>query len=243
MFSLKHVIILAVSLALIIGLFIATKKFSLQKLTKYAFIIGVISEIIKVFFYTIRNEASLGGYLPKNDLPLQLCSIQIILLGLVLITKKESTKRFLYSFMYPTCLFGGIAALLIPAYSALNHWIITFQYFIYHIVIIVYALNLIRSDEFKLEIKDYVNCLLGLLLMMFVAVYANSIIFTPENQVNFMYVVRPPQEGLPFLTNKYGWLVYISHYFLLVLIVASLCYIKPIVRSLKNKLSSNKTSN
>ena len=123
MFSLKHIIILIISLVLIISLFIATKKFSLQKLTKYAFIIGIISEFVKVFFYTIRNEASLGGYLPKSDLPLQLCSIQIILLGLVLITKKDNTKRFLYSFMYPTCLVGGIAALLIPAYSALNHWV------------------------------------------------------------------------------------------------------------------------
>lgn len=240
MFSLKHIIILIISLALIIGLFIATKNLSLKKLTKITFIIGIISEFIKVFFYTIKNEATLGGYLPKTDIPLQLCSIQILLLGIVFLSKKESTKRFLYSFMYPTCLFGGIAAILIPVYSALNHWVITFQYFIYHIVIIVYALNLIRSDEFKLEVKDYINCLLGLLLMMFIAIYANSIIYTPENQVNFMYVVRPAQKGLPFLTDKYGWLVYISHYFSLVLIIATLCYIKPIINYIKSKLKNKK---
>jgi hypothetical protein len=78
--------------------------------------------------------------------------------------------------------------------------------------------------------------------MMFVAIYVNSIIFTPENQVNFMYVVRPAQKGLPFLTDKYGWLVYISHYFILVLTIATLCYIKPIVKTIKTKLNKTKTS-
>ena len=42
-------------------------------------------------------------------------------------------QRLILSFMLPSCLFGGIAAILIPTHSARNGmWIITLQYFVYH---------------------------------------------------------------------------------------------------------------
>ncbi len=240
MFETKHIIILIISLALIVGLFFLTKNISLQKLSKILFGVGIISEVVKVFFYIIKNEPEFGGYLPKGDLPFQLCSIQILLIAIVCLSKKETTKRFIQSFMYPTCLFGGIAAILIPTYSSLNFWVITIQYFVYHIAIIVYALNLIRSKEFKFELKDYFNCLIGLVFMLFLAIYLNSMLYDPESLVNFMYVVRPPQENLPFLNNNNGWLVYISHYALLVITIATLCYIKPIVNAIRNKAKTKK---
>ena len=52
--------------------------------------------------------------------------------------------------MVPSCLIGGAAALLIPTTSAMNYWIITFQYFIYHIMIIVFAINTQDLDTRKL---------------------------------------------------------------------------------------------
>ena len=68
---------------------------------------------------------------------------------------------------------------------------------------------------------------------MFFAIYINSIVYDGVSNINFMYVVSPPQSGLPFLTEKYGWLVYIVHYAFTVLFGITICYIKPIIAAIK----------
>jgi heme exporter protein D len=142
------------------------------------------------------------------------------------------------SFMMPSCLFGGIAAILIATSSSLNGlFIITVQYFAYHVAITVLALRMLFGKELSLSISDYFNCLKFLAVLMFVAFYVNSILYDGVSNINFMYVASPPQSGLPFLTEKYGWLVYIAHYASLILICVSLFYIKPIVSAIKEKLS------
>ena len=50
-----------------------------------------------------------------------------------------------------------------------------------------------------------------------------------------MYVVGPPQKGLPFLNKDHGWLVYIVHYAFLVLVSVVLCYLKAILDTIKEK--------
>ncbi len=235
MFGLKHIITLIISAILVVGLFIFSKKLKFQTICKVMFYVGIISETIKIFFYIIKNEQEYGGVLPKTDLPFQLCSIQIILVALVTFSKNENFRRFLLSFMFPSCLFGGIAAILIPTSSSLNFWTITFQYNLYHIALIVFALSICTNKEFKLTMKDYFNCLKFLLLLMFFAIYINSMVYDGVSNINFMYVVSPPVDGIPFLTERYGWLVYITHYACLVLFCISICYIKPIINAIKLK--------
>ncbi len=229
MFGTKHLIILAISLAAIILLSILTRKMKLETVCKLLLCVGIVSEITKIFYYIIDNEAEYGGVLPKTDLPFHLCSIQILLITIVNLVPSEKVKRFIFSFMMPSCLFGGIAALLIPTSSSLNGGIaITVQYFAYHVAIIVFAIKLMFSAEFKRTVKDYFNCLKCLLIMMFFAVYINSILYDGVSNINYMYVVSPPQDGLPFLNENHGWLVYIVHYAYLVLFCVTLFYIKPI---------------
>ena len=93
--------------------------------------------------------------------------------------------------------------------------------------------------EFAPTIKDYFNCLKFLLVLMFFAFYINSMLYESAGgvDVNFMYVISPPQSGLPFLTENYGWFVYIVHYAFLVLTCLTLSYIAPIIRAIKEKLA------
>ena len=237
LFGTKHLIIIAISVLLIVGLTILSRKLSFEKLCKVLLYVGIVSEIIKIFYYINQNEATHGGVLPKTDLPFHLCSIQIIFTLIINISQNEKLKRFILSFMYPSCLIGGIAAILIATESARNAWIITGQYFLYHIAIVVFALNLAIRKEFKIKLSDYTNCLKFLLAIMFFAFYINSIVYDGVSNINFMYVASPPQDGLPFLTEKYGWLVYISHYAFLVITCVTLCYIKPIVNAIKSRFS------
>lgn len=235
-FGTKHIILLAISIILIILLFIFSKKISLKQAIKVMMSIGIVSEIIKVTYFIVTNEDTAFGYLPKTDLPFHLCSIQILLIFIAYFTKNENVKNNILGFMLPTCLFGGIAALLLPTVSSRNGFlIITVQYFGYHLSIVTFALYLFRTNEIKWEIKNYFNTLKLLALIGFGAIYLNSIIYDENNKVNFMYVVRPPVDNLPYLNNEHGWLVYIIHYAILAVILITLCYIKPIIKAIKKE--------
>lgn len=242
-FGTKHLIIVAISVLLIVGLFILARRVKFDKLCKIMLYVGIVSEIIKIFYYTVQNEEKYGGVLPKSDLPFHLCSIQIIFIVILNLSSNEKLKRFLLSFMFPSCLIGGFAAILIATSSSLNGmWIITAQYFLYHIAIVVFALNIVANREFKLQLSDYFSCLKLLLIMMFFAFYINSIVYDGNSNINFMYVASPPQSGLPYLNEDDGWLAYIIRYAILVIGCVTLCYIKPIIVAIREKIKSIKAN-
>ena len=248
LFGTKHLILIAVSAIIIVVASIFVKKLQFKTVVKILFVIGLLAEMVKDIYFTLSNESVYGGVLPKSDLPFHLCSIQMIFITILMISKNEKIKRVLVSFMRPSCLFGGICAILIATHSSRNSWPITIQYFSYHISLTVFAIYTFINKEYKMEFKDYTNCLIFLGCLMFVAIYLNSIltdltyVVDPEgnliktvvnNGINFMYVAGPPQDGLPFLTEKYGWGVYICHYAFLILFCVTMVYIKPVVQKIK----------
>lgn len=236
LFGTKHLILIAVCACAIVVFYFVSRKWDLEKLTRYLFCIGVVSEIIKVFYYILANEAEYGGILPKTDLPFHLCSIQILFIAIVRFVPSQKVKELLLSFMIPSCLLGGIAAILIATSSSLNGApILSVQYFGYHSAIVVFALVLLTSGTLELTVKHYVNCLKFLVGLMLFAIYINSMLYDGNPKINFMYVVSPPQEGLPWLNEDQGWLVYITRYAILVVACVTLCYIRPIVKALRSK--------
>ena len=161
MFTVKHLIILAICLILFIVGLLFINKINLKQAFKIMLYIGIVSEVIKVFYYIITNEAEFGGYLPKTDLPFHLCSIQILFVLFINLSKNEKVKKIIMSFMIPTCLVGGFFALLIPTSSSINGlWILTLQYFGYHLSIMLLAVKIMKNEEIKFDIKDYKNCLI-----------------------------------------------------------------------------------
>ncbi len=242
MFSVKHCIILACTIALVVAFLLFTKGWDLKKKSRAFMVLGLLSETVKIFFYIVKNEAEMGGLLPKTDLPFQLCSIQILFILFVNFANNEKAKRAVLAFMMPSGFIGGAAAILIPTSSSMNYWVITLQYFIYHAALIAFALSILLSKEIKLNIKDYYTCLIFIFALMFFSIYINSIVDDGSHTVNFMYVVAPPQEGLPFLNKNHGWLVYILHYACLVLVSITACYCKPIIAALKEGSTKRKSA-
>ena len=230
-----------ISAAVIVAGFLLTRIWPLEKLLKVLFAIGIVSELIKVFYYIIANEAEYGGILPKTDLPFHLCSIQILFAALARFVPSRKIKELLLSFMIPSCLFGGIAAIFIATNSSLNGMpILSLQYFGYHCAIVIFALILLTGGM-ELTVKHYVNCLKFLVGLMFFAIYINSILYDGNPNINFMYVVSPPQSGLPWLNEDDGWLMYMLRYGVLVVGCVTLCYIKPIYRAIREKLTKKAT--
>lgn len=240
LFGTKHIILIIASLILIVGLYILSRRLSFKTVCRILFYVGIVSEIVKIFYYIVNNEEKYGGVLPKSDLPFQLCSIQIIFIAIINLSQSEKLKRFILSFMLPSCFFGGLAAILIATYSARNAWIITIQYFLYHIALVVFSLRLYTSKEINFNIKDYFNCLKFLLVIMFFAIYINSMLYDGTSNINFMYVVAPPQDGLPYLNKNQGWLMYMVKYAVLVIGAVTLCYIKPIIDAIRAKIRAKR---
>lgn len=253
-FGIKHIVILFISFAAIVLGVVFGKKLKLQTALRILLIIGIVSESIKVIYYILTNENSVAytyagedvmfdGYLPKTDLPFHLCSIQLIFILILNITKDEKIRKLLFSFMLPTCLIGGAAALFLATSSSLNGlWILSFQYFGFHAGIVWFAILLLVSKEVKFEIKDYRNCLFMLFATLFIAIYLNSWINDYVHDINFMYVVNPPMSGLPYLNKNHGWGVYIAHYAFLCIFAVTMIYIKPIIDSIKNRKNKNLVS-
>ena len=96
----------------------------------------------------------------------------------------------------------------------------------------VFALRLISAKEMEWRAKDYLNCLIFLVGVIFFSVYINSILFDGVSKINFMYVVDPPQDGLPYLNKNNGWLSYIIRYLALVLVGITATYTKAIITSI-----------
>ncbi len=244
LFGTKHLILVAISLILVAVGFVYSRKLKFTQMAKIMLGIGIVSEIIKIFYYTIQNEDTHGGVLPKTDLPFHLCSIQIIFIVILNFSTNEKLKHLLTSFMMPSCLIGGLAALLIATDSSRNGlWIISAQYFIYHGAIMVFALYLACDKEHGPTLKGYFSCMKMLLIIMFFAFYINSIVYDGVSDINFMYVSGPPQKNLPYLNDDNGWFSYILRYAALVLVSVTLFYIKPIIAAVKEKLNKETNKN
>lgn len=241
LFGTKHIILIALSLILVAVGYVFSRKLKFTQMAKIMLWIGIVSETIKIFYYIIRNEDKYGGVLPKSDLPFHLCSIQILFIVVLNVSQNEKLKHALTSFMMPSCLIGGLAALLIATDSSRNGmWIITLQYFAYHAAIMVFALYLATNKEHGPTLKGYFSCLKMLLIIMFFAIYINSILYDGVSDINFMYVVGPPQKNLPYLNDNNGWFSYIVKYAILILVSVTLFYIKPIVLAIKDKINAKR---
>ena len=77
MFGTLHVAALCVTVVCIaLGTYLLL-KLPMEKVYRIMLVTGIAAEFIKVFAYILMNEDKLGGYLPKGDLPLHLCSFQV----------------------------------------------------------------------------------------------------------------------------------------------------------------------
>ena len=86
----------------------------------------------------------------------------------------------------------------------------------------------------KRRIKLWLMCILTLLVSVF-SVLTDLIKFDGISNINFMYVVKPPQSGLPYLNDNNGWLSYIIKYMVLVVGCIGITYIGAIINTIKDK--------
>ena len=243
MFSIQHIIWMIISAAIIAGLVIALakKRPPLKSVLNSAFVICVLSELVKVLscieLVPSTDGSVLYPYLELQHLPFHLCSIQILMILYCRFAKgdilKSPGKQYILRFMYPTCVIGAAFALILPSIfsttitvnQAFTHPI-AYQTFIYHSMLIVLGVYVPMSGEVSFSWKTYRKTMLFLGLVTFMALYLNSLFASVTYQngklvsvdyvTNFFFVYKTP-IGLA-LNTKLAWLIYL-------LIIVALAFI------------------
>ena len=144
-----------------------------------------------------------GGVPVSHYLPLQLCSISIILAilhALFGVGKGGSPSifgRYAGNFLYLVGLPAGLSALLFPAWTALPAFanLMSIHSFTVHIMLVVYVIMLVCGGEIRPEIKTTPACICALIAMAIGVYY-----FDVSLGMNYMYLVHlsPASPLAPF---------------------------------------------
>ncbi len=255
MFTTNHYIWLAICAVLIGGglLLLNKHKPSLRSVLNLACVGAVLSELIKVFS-SIRLIPTADGsmmfpYLELEHLPFHLCSLQIILIFYVRFAKPSKFRDMVLAFMYPSCAIGAAFALALPSIfpssidisQAFTHPL-AYQYFLYHVMLILLGAYILMSDQVDLRPKHYWTTVGMLGVMAFISFYLNSMFATPvyqngkvvyvENTTNFLFTYEPPIDVV--FTELWHWFVYVAVIAALALLLIAVYYI-PIFRRARKK--------
>ena len=246
MFTWRHFVWLTICTVFEVCAIMSYKKRhpSLKSVLNSALVICAFSEITKVLS-TIEMVPSSDGsmifpYIPLNHLPLHLCSIQILLIIYVRFTSNEKTRETILAFMYPTCLFGAIAALLMPSIFTTTIPVekafvspISYQFFIFHSMLIALGVIIALSGEVKFNRKQFYSTLAIFFVVGFVSLYINSMFASPvyengklisvEFWPNFFFTYNNPL-GIK-VTEKWQWILYLLIVSAIAVLLTSISYL------------------
>lgn len=237
MFTLGHFIWLAATAAAIVGsvIFFEKKKISFTTISHILCIIMTLCQIAVMYDYIIpvtadgvlpfRQEDLAGAILNPRVLPFHLCSLQIFFVFYTTFSQNERVVKALRMFMVPTMIFGAICACFIPT-EGVEFKLRTVEYFLFHGALIMYAVMMLLRGVTKMTWRDFGRNYLLLIGLAFFGMWINS--FLAAYNTNFLYLVRPPMEGLPLINLNNGWYAYILTYIIGVSVILGLVQL-PIV--------------
>ena len=140
--------------------------------------------------------------------------------------------------MYPTCIAGAVAALLLPNVfrqvaperSFLSP--LCYRFFLYHTMLVVLGVIIVRSGEIRWKKRHFKVSLLLLAVMGVSTLYLNSLFSSPtyldgelvsvDYATNFFYTYKNPL-GIPFRTI-WQWRLYMLGYAAFAILVLFLFY-------------------
>ena len=241
MFTTPHFIWLAISVVIIVGMFLIKNKFNLSfnAILNIMLVMSIASEVTKILCNMMDAPGGrTGKILDPGDLPFHLCSIQIFLMFILkFFIKSESGKQKMLAFMCPTMIIGAVIALFIPTVGVEFTVVQVYQYFIYHAFLIFFASYILKEKLVDWQWSDYPRNLAFLGGFALLCMWINSALSGVLPRVNFMYLVRPPMENLPILNLNNGWAVYFITLIILAVVLIGLFHL--IVMLVKNKKSKS----
>lgn len=234
MFTPNHVIWLGLcALGIVLGLAAAEKKnISAKTAGTVMCAISVFSESCKMMTHMLPSPR--GGFaLDPNALPFHLCSMQIFIVFFITFAKPSPLREKVVSFSVPAALLWGIMAMLIPTDGVDFRDPLAYQCFIFHAGLVWLALYFIRTRQVDMGRKAYGRNLLILLGLAGLMIYVNGALFAYGT--NFMFLTRPPMEGLPILNLDHGWYGYFLSLAALAVVLMTLAHLPFMLSERKEK--------
>ena len=240
MFSENHILILIISAAMTaIATAVSVKaKLSSKKASIIFFVICCASEIVKDLSNIIPS--SFGGFvLDPNDIPLHLCSVVVFMMLYIVVSTNSEKREHIKTAVTVIGLVAPVFALLIPTEGVSFSEIITYQYFIYHISLLWYALHHVLTGQVTFGVKEYLRDLIYLGVTVMFLLYINSALSIYG--VNYCFLREPPVDGLPILNLNHGWIVYFLVLLTIGVLSVTVVHLPSMIKELSARTSRKNT--
>ncbi|MBQ3095249.1 MAG: YwaF family protein [Clostridia bacterium] len=241
MFSLGHFVWLGVFAVLIALLLIFIKRFAIpgtcvQKTVFYLIV------VFKLFHLSLSMKPSPDGGLviDQTQLSFHLCSLMVYAVIISNFIKNERILAKLKSFMVPCMMIGAAMALLIPTEGVDPAVPRVWQYMLIHATLVFYGLYLALIERADLSLRAFVNNLKLLACAVIAAFLMNSVLM--EYETNFLFLRKPPMEGLPILNMNHGWYVYFLTLAAIACLLLFLVHLPFVLRDAKARRETRKTA-
>lgn len=206
-FDASHLAWLAVTAIVVFICTLHYRKLSPESREKWRKIVAVLLIADEVF-----KQACLligGNFLPKF-LPLHLCNVNIILIGI----HAWKPNKLIGNFLYCICIPAAIAAVLFPAWNGLPF--VNFMYlhsYTVHILLLLYPIALTAGGDIQPRAKMIPKCML-LLGGMAAVVQCFNLLWN----TNFFYLMRSGGKNNPLYWFEQNWG---SHFYGLIVLIAA----------------------
>ena len=239
MFTLGHLIWLGVLAILIALAIVLIRKFRVPQPVVQKTVLWMLIPL-KLLHLSLSMKASPDGglILQQSQLSFHLCSIMIYSVILINLVKNEKFVRTLKSFMVPAMLIGAAMSLLIPTEGVDPSVPRVWQYMLIHAVLVFYGLYLMLIERVDLSLRAYVSNLKILLGIVALGFLMNSVLEAYET--NFLFLRKPPMEGLPILNLDHGWYVYFLTLAVIACLLVFLVHLPFVIREAKEKRAARK---
>lgn len=255
MFSIEHIIWIFICIFIIVitTYFLSKYKPSIKSVLTVACILRVIGDMVKVFSTIEMVPNTLNGlmvpYLKLQYLPLHLCGLQVVFLFYTRFTKNEKGRSAVLAFMYPTCMIGGFISLVLPSIftdslsvsQAFTH-ALSYQYFLYHTLLVIVGIYIPLSKEVKLNTKSYFATLIILFSVAYLAIYVNSMCAVPVfdgkeviavNYITDFFSLTYTPIGIKLNTIN-EWFIYLGILALVAIVLMGIFYIPYFIKDYRN---------
>ena len=186
-YGIEHLCWLAAAVAFIVGISLLYRKADTKLRRRIQVVMAcliVLEEVTRDVFLAVTGQFAV------SHLPLHLCSVNIILIGIHACKRTKTLDNFLYGICIP----GAAAALLFANWLELPVWsYMSIHSFTVHILLVAYPVMMTVGGELQPNVKQLPKCVL-LVLGLAVPIYIFNSIF----DTNFMFLMYG-EEGTPLV--------------------------------------------
>ncbi|HSO57588.1 MAG TPA: TIGR02206 family membrane protein [Paenisporosarcina sp.] len=199
MFSRVHVAALVVFLFVIVVLFLSKKNWSFQpqNLRRLEHLFAWSLVVMDAFYYIWLFQADRWNV--SNSLPLELCSISLVMTIILLWTG----NKHVYEFVFYAGIGGALQALATPVLDMNFPHFRYFHFFYTHIAIVITALYFTWVKGYRPTFKGVIKTMIALNVLLPIVFAINVFV-----QGNYMFLRTKPMNGslLDFL-GPYPWYI------------------------------------